>query len=145
TRYLFAVERKQVFTIIALIFFSAFQSSDNAQTVHGKVADEKGKPVHAASVTVKGTSRGSTTNDNGSFSISAAASDVLVISSVGFTTQEVAVGNQSNISISLTSTNSQLEQVIVVGYGTQKRKNVTGAFSTVNNKTLNEVPVVSLQ
>lgn len=145
TRYLFAVARKQVFTILAFIFFSAFQTNANAQTVQGKVTDETGKPVPAASVTVKGTSRGTTTNDNGSFSISAAASDVLVISSVGFTTQEVAVGNQSNISISLTSTNSQLEQVIVVGYGTQKRANVTGAISTVNNKTLNEVPVVSVQ
>lgn len=145
TRYLFAVARKQVFTILAFIFFSAFQTNANAQTVQGKVTDETGKPVPAASVTVKGTSRGTTTNDNGSFSISAASSDVLVISSVGFTTQEVAVGNQSNISISLTSTNSQLEQVIVVGYGTQKRTNVTGAISTVNNKTLNEVPVVSVQ
>ncbi len=145
TRYLFAVARKQVLTILTFIFFSAFQTTANAQTVQGKVTDETGKPVPAASVTVKGTSRGTTTNENGAFSISASPADVLVISSVGFTVQEIAVGNQSNITVSLTSTNSQLEQVIVVGYGTQKRTNVTGAISTVNNKTLNEVPVVSVQ
>ena len=55
------------------------------------------------------------------------------------------MGSESNLTISLTSTNSQLEQVIVVGYGTQKRTAVTGAISTVNSKTLNEIPVVSVQ
>jgi TonB-linked SusC/RagA family outer membrane protein len=145
TKHLFSAVRKHLLTVFLLIFCSAFQTIVNAQTVQGTVVDESGKAVPAASVTVKGTSRGTVTNENGTFSISASPADILVISSVGFTGKEVKVGTESNLTISLALANSQLEQVIVVGYGTQKRAAVTGAISTVNNKTLNEVPVVSVQ
>jgi hypothetical protein len=67
------------------------------------------------------------------------------VSSVGYQNKEVKVGNETSLTISLALSSSQLEQVIVVGYGTQKRAAVTGAISTVNSKTLNEIPVVSVQ
>ncbi len=145
-RHLFSAVREHAQSILLFIFFSAFQTVVNAQTtVHGTVTDELGKPVPSASITVKGTSRGAISDASGVFSISASPDDILVISSIGFGDKEVKVGAESNLAISLLATNTQLNEVIVVGYGTQKRTNVTGAVSSVNNKTLNEIPVVSVQ
>jgi TonB-linked SusC/RagA family outer membrane protein len=145
TRHLFSVVRKHALIIFLLISCSAFQTIVNAQTVKGTVTDESGKPVPSASVVVKGTSRGTITDEAGAFTITASPENTLTVSSVGFASKEVKVGNETSLAISLALSNSQLEQVIVVGYGTQKRASVTGAISTVNNKTLNEVPVVSVQ
>jgi hypothetical protein len=144
-RHLFSAVRKHALTIVLFTLCSAFQTMVNAQTVQGTVTDETGKPLPAVSIAVKGTSTGTISNDNGVFSISAAPGAVLVASSVGYQNKEVTLGSETSVTISLTSTNTQLEQVIVVGYGTQKRTSVTGAVSTVNNKTLNEVPVVNVQ
>lgn len=146
TRHLFSAVRKHALTILLFIFCSAFQTIANAQTtVRGTVTDESGKPVPSASVTVKGTSRGAISDANGVFSISASPDDILVISSIGFGDKEVKVGNETSFAVSLIATNLQLSEVIVVGYGTQKRTSVTGAVSSVNNKTLNEIPVVNVQ
>jgi len=137
---------KALSAILSLLFCAAFTVRSDAQTtINGKVMDEIGKSVPSASITVKGTSRGTTSDESGNFSISASPSDILVISTVGFTNKEVTIGNDNNLTITLTSNNQQLENVVVVGYGTQRRAAVTGAISTVNNKTLNEVPVVSVQ
>ncbi|MEO7048103.1 MAG: SusC/RagA family TonB-linked outer membrane protein, partial [Ferruginibacter sp.] len=128
-----------------LIFFSAFRTISYAQTVQGTVSDEKGKAITSASIIIKKTSKGTTTDADGRFTISATSGDVLVISSLGFLDKEIRIGSEKNLTITLTSTNSKLEEVVVTGYGTQKRTNVTGAISTVNSKTLNEVPNVSVQ
>jgi len=144
-KHLFSVIRKHALSIFLLIFCAALQTTAKAQTVKGTVTDESGKPVPAASATVKGTSNGTITDENGVFTISASSQNTLVISSVGFVNKEVKVGNETNLAVSLTATNQQLSEVIVVGYGTQKRTAVTGAISTVNSKTLNEIPVVSVQ
>ena len=139
------MHRKYVFSIL-LVFCAALTSAVDAQTtLQGKVTDESGKPLQSVSVIVKGTSRGTTTNESGNFTIPASSGDVLVVSSVGFDNKEVNVANESNITVSLTSANSQLNEVIVVGYGTQRRTAVTGAISSVNSKTINEIPVVSVQ
>jgi TonB-linked SusC/RagA family outer membrane protein len=144
TRDSFSVLRKHSLSIFLFVFCSAFQTVLNAQTIRGTVTDESGKPVPSASVIVKGTPQGTTTDENGMFTISASPGKTLVVSSVGFTNKEIKVGNQSSIAVSLIPISSQLEQVIVVGYGTQKRAAVTGAISTVTGKTLNEIPVVSV-
>jgi TonB-linked SusC/RagA family outer membrane protein len=141
---------KQIFSRLvkcALAFFClGFALTLHAQTnVQGRVTDESGKPVQSASVTVKGTTRGTTTNENGMFTISASPKDVLIISFVGLANKEIKVGNQSDMTVSLSPVNAQFEEVIVIGYGTTKHASVTGAISTVNNKTLNEIPVVSVQ
>src|SRR4051794_23105895 len=142
----FSLTLTHAFAIISFIFCTASTLTTNAQeTVQGKVTDDIGKPITAASVTVKGSSRGTTTDDNGGFKIQAKNGDVLVASSVGFADKQVKLGSETSITISLTSNNSQLEQVIVIGYGTQKRTAVTGAISTVSGKTLTELPVASVQ
>jgi len=133
-------------TALFLFFFcTAFQSITHAQSVHGTITDESGKAVQAASVMIKNTTRGTTTDKNGSFSIPASSGDVLVISSLGFVDREIPVGDQKNISVSLTQNNSRLNEVVVTGYGTQRRATVTGAISTVSGKVVTELPVASVQ
>ncbi len=133
---------KHAFVPLFLIFCVTISLPTYAQTeVRGKVTDEAGKPVPSASVMVRGTSRGTSTDENGAFAISVSRGSTLVVSSVGFANKEIRVGNESNLAISLTATNQQLDQVIVIGYGTQKRATVTGAISSVSGKTITELPV----
>ena len=136
--------RKSSLAIFLFLFCAAFQTTSHAQTVHGTVTDQTGKPISAASVVAQKTSKGTVTDKDGAFTIAASTGDVLVVSSLGFATKEITV-NGDNISVSLSGTNSELTEVVVTGYGTQKRAAVTGAISTVTGKVLNEVPVISVE
>lgn len=142
---LFSTAGKSFFTVPLILLCIGFHTKTQAQTVTGTVTDESGKSVQAASVTIKGTSRGTITDENGEFSITASPGNVISVSSLGYITKEVTLGNENNISIVLTATNSELSAVVVVGYGTQKRTEVTGAISTVSGKTITELPVPSVQ
>jgi len=106
------------------------------KTVTGKVTDSKdGTPVANASVTIKGTSQGTTTDAGGNFRITVDNNNaVLVISSVGFTAYELTVGAQTDLSISLSAAQGTLNEVVVVGYGTQRKRDLTGAVATVSSK-----------
>lgn len=110
-------------------------------TVTGIVNDENGTPLPGASVVVKGTTVGTQTDFDGNYSIEADADATLVISYIGYKTIEVAVSGQSTITVGLEVDASQLEEVVVIGYGTQKRKDLTGAIESVSftdkNKTAN--------
>jgi len=106
-----------------------------AQSVSGTVSSEDG-PLPGATVVVKGTSNGTTTDFDGNFSIEAGADDVLVVSFVGFATQEVAVGGQDQITISLAADN-ELEEVVVTGYGSQRSKEITSAVVKVDQEEFN--------
>lgn len=107
--------------------------------VVGKVQNETGSPVTGASVSVKGTSTGTTTDNSGNFSINANPGTVLVISYVGYLTQEVTVTG-AELSVQLAVDARSMGEVIVVGYGSQRRRDVTGAVISVNEATLKEVP-----
>lgn len=104
-----------------------------AQTakVTGKIVNRDGEPLLGASVTV-GEQRGTTTDMNGDFSIEASATDLITIDYLGYETQEIVVGRQTHINITLLSANNMLDEVVVVGYGTQKKVNITGSVSTVD-------------
>ena len=106
------------------------------KTVTGKVTDSKdGTPVANASVTIKGTSRGTTTDASGSFRIAVDNNNaVLVISSVGFTEYELTVGAQTDLAISLSAAQGTLNEVVVVGYGTQRKRDLSGSVATVSSK-----------
>ena len=136
---------KHSLAIFMFLFCTAFQTISNAQTVHGTVTDETGKSIQAASVTIQKTTKGTITDKNGTFTISASSGDILIVSSLGFVTKEITLGDESNVTISLVSANSQLSEVVVTGYGTQKRTAVTGAISTVTGKVITELPVASVQ
>ena len=136
--------KRAVFTIIVLIAAGAGLFAQTTKMITGKIIDEGGKPLSNVSVTIKKAGRGTATGADGSFSISVSPDDVLSVSYVGYETREIEVAKTSDYSITLRPGSQGLSEVIVVGYGTQKRTLVTGAVSSVNSKTLNEVPVVSV-
>lgn len=110
-------------------------------TVTGKVSDASGHPLPGASVTIKGTSKGVTTDANGNYSISAPEKGTLVISSVGFTTQEIAINDQTKLDVYLEpSTPQQLNEVVVIGYGTAKKADLTSAIGTIKPEELKKTP-----
>lgn len=110
-----------------------------SKTVTGKVTDSKdGSAVPNASVTIKGTSLGTTTDATGSFRLAVDNNAVLVITSVGYGTMEVTVGSQTQLTISLTSTQGTLNEVVVVGYGTQRKRDLTGSVVAISAKDFNK-------
>jgi TonB-dependent starch-binding outer membrane protein SusC len=109
-------------------------------TVHGKVTNETGQPVPGASVVIKGSANGTSTNEAGTFQINAPSNGVLVVSSVGFAAKEIDIKGQTDVNVSLTSSSTSLEQVVVVGYGTQRKEAVTGSVASIGGDKLREVP-----
>ena len=109
--------------------------------VTGKVTDEKGAGLPGVSVIVKGTTQGTTTDGEGDYRISAPnTAAALVFSFVGYQKQEVVVGNQSTISITLAPDDQTLNEVVVVGYGSQRRQDITSAVSVINLRDVGEQP-----
>jgi TonB-dependent starch-binding outer membrane protein SusC len=124
-------------TLVAI--FLLFTQSLLAQNrVTGTVTDATGKAVAGATVIVKGTNTATQTNESGEFTITAPAAGTLVISAIGFGTQEVAVQSRTTIPIQLTTQESNLNEVVVIGYGTARRKDITGAISSVQAKDFNK-------
>jgi TonB-linked SusC/RagA family outer membrane protein len=110
--------------------------------IRGKVTDAAGAPLPGVTVTVKGTSRGTLTDQNGNFSVAVTdASAVLVFRQVGFLTVERAVGAQTVINLSMEEDVQALEEVVVVGYGTVKKSDVTGAIARIGQKEMEAMPV----
>ena len=110
-----------------------------SKKVTGRVNDSQG-PLIGATVMVKGTSNGVVTDIDGNFNLNAAPGSTLVISYVGYVTQEITVGNQSFISVNLKEEGRVLNDVVVIGYGTQRKEAVTGSVASVKGDMLREVP-----
>ncbi|MEL0125413.1 MAG: carboxypeptidase-like regulatory domain-containing protein, partial [Alphaproteobacteria bacterium] len=119
---------------VALAFL--FSGVLSAQQISGNISDETG-PLPGATVLVAGTNTGAVADFDGNYSISASAGDVLVFSFVGFTAQEVTVGNQDTINIVLVPSN-ELEEVLVTGYGSQQQKEITSAVVSVGEESFNK-------
>lgn len=114
------------------------------QRITGKVTDETGEPLPGVSILVKGTQQGTTTDADGAYAIEVAnESTTLVFSFVGYTSQEVEVGNRSSLSVTLAVDEKALEEVVVVGYGTQLKSQLTGAISSISSKEIEAIPVTS--
>jgi hypothetical protein len=99
----------------------------NAQTVKGTVSDESGEPIIGATVKVQGSNEGAITDFDGNYSVKAASDATLNFSYVGYVSQQVKVGGKTTINVTLTEDNTTLNDVVVIGYGTMKKKLVTGA------------------
>ena len=113
--------------------------------INGKITDDKGEPLAGATVLVKGTSIGTKSDANGNFSVNAEPNSTLIISFVGFESIEVKVGNQTTITVRLRPSVSVSDEVVVVGYGTQKRSSVTAAISKIENDKLDQIPTGRLE
>lgn len=141
---------KQVLLLFLCLFFAHTLSAQDVLTISGRVTDSStGEPLIGASIQVKGTNRGTQSDASGSFSITAPANGTLVVNYIGYERLEVPVNNQSTLNIALAVSATSLEQVVVVGYGTQEKKEVTGSISSVTGEELNrqssQNPVASLQ
>lgn len=106
------------------------------QQVKGKVLDEKGEPIIGATVTEEGTSNGTITDYDGMFTLEASKDGILTISYIGYKSQQVSIAGKDMVAVTLKEDMEQLDEVVVVGYGSQKKVNLTGAVSTVNAKML---------
>lgn len=118
--------------------FSTVSDLKTQQLISGTVTDNTGISLPGASIKVMGTSRGTTTDFDGNFSIEASQGDVLEISYVGFKTYTLTLADQTNLSVQLETDASELNEVVVVGYGTQKRSDVTGSIASVKSENFNK-------
>ncbi|MGI4727351.1 MAG: SusC/RagA family TonB-linked outer membrane protein [Janthinobacterium lividum] len=136
------IKKMKIYLMLLGIFSSLMVSAQTRIT--GKVigADDK-RPVIGASVKVQGTQTGTQTDADGNFSINASSSNILVVSYLGYTTKTVAVGSNKAINISLQPASNNLNEVVVTGYTTQRKKDITGAVATVNMTDAKKIPVTS--
>jgi TonB-linked SusC/RagA family outer membrane protein len=129
-----------VLTFLCFLFTNAALAQDI--TVKGIVTDGADKlPLPGVSVLVKGTTTGTTTDASGRYGINAPANATLVFTYIGYSTREVPLNNQTTLNISLASSAQELEQVVVVGYGTQRKKDLTGSIAQVKGEDLARQPV----
>ncbi|MEP7108544.1 MAG: TonB-dependent receptor [Ferruginibacter sp.] len=135
--------RNKFFFVVACMLLSFQFLSAQEITVRGKVTSGD-VPLSNVSIQVKGALNTTQTGANGEYSISAPPNGTLVFTSVGFTQQEVKVNKQTSLDINLKSTSQELAEVVVVGYGTQKRKDLTGAVSSIGEAQIQKVPVTTI-
>ncbi len=135
---------RKFLTLFLCVVLTAGQLMAQNKTVTGKVTDEKGNPVANATVVVKGTTSGTTTSNDGSFSLAVTSTaKVLLISSINFISQDVAIGNKSTLSITLAPTSSDLSEVVVVGYGVQSKKTSLQSIGVIKSEAFQNQPIIS--
>lgn len=140
-------QRKKMpyFLVWGILLLSITSFIATAQTLKGRITTDAGKELPGASILVKGTSIGTVTNNNGEYSLTTLPKNVtLIISSIGYVKQEVNVGTKTIFDIVLLTDNKELGEVVVVGYGSQKKRDITGAVTSVSEATLKEVPAPNL-
>ena len=127
-----------IFCFLSLFFTIYGQAQD--LVVKGKVYDESGLSIPGATVLLKGTNKATTTDFDGAFEIKSPSKGILVVSFIGYTTVQQSVNGKNSLTFRLKSQSQDLNEVVVVGYGTQKKSVVTGAISSVKAKDLEKVP-----
>ena len=143
-------EKKSCFLAILLFFIASTSlfAMENTyviqQQLKGKVTDESGEPLPGVSVIIKGTKMGTQTDFDGKYIISVKESDVLVFSYVGMQTQEISVEDKTSLDVVLSEVSSVLEDIVVVGYGTQSKAKIVGTQSEVKSESIRNRGVVSL-
>lgn len=135
-----------IFMIVVLLFMpmaTMAQTANQLITVKSKVVDERGEPVIGATVLVEGTTNGTVTDFDGNFSIKTSSNSLVAISYIGYRAQKIKA-SAIPASVKLVEDSEKLEEVVVVGYGTVKRANLTGAVSNINMKEVADIPSPNL-
>lgn len=125
---------------ILMLCFVSTKAQDKIK-ITGQITDETGMPLLGVNVLVEETNRGAVSDFDGNYTIKASKGEVLVFSSIGFTNQSIAIGNNTTIDIVLVQDSQELEQVVVIGYGTQRKIEVTGAVNRVSSDLISKAPV----
>ena len=124
---------------------SEVEAVKQQKSINGIVADEQGEPIIGASVLEKGTTNGTITDLDGRFTLSIGKGTELIVSYVGYTTKTVKIGNQSTIKIVLIEDTKTLDEVVVIGYGTQKKSDVSGSVTSVSGDKLSKIPTANAE
>jgi TonB-linked SusC/RagA family outer membrane protein len=135
--------KKFAVSLIIFLFFTI--TSFAQQKISGIVTTPTGSPLSGATISIRGSNIATATNADGSFIITVKANDVLLISYVGYNTKQIAVGNETNLKISLAPSITDLDQVVVTGYTSQKIKEITGSVAIVRSKDLNAIPAGQIE
>ncbi len=136
--------KKQLLILFTLSFFPLYFSFAQTKSVSGKVINSSGENLSSVNITIKGKSNASTlTNADGEYQIQANENDILIFSLIGYTPLEEAINKRSTINITLMEDQQNLDEVVVVGYGTQKKGNLTGSVSLIGSEQLERRPNLS--
>lgn len=141
----FLKKEKKVLVLVFFLFFSSFLLAQQKITVKGSVFSENNEPLAGVSVNVKGSSGGTTTDAKGMFTIQVDKGVTLVLTFIGYEEKQIKVNRENSIGdIQMASKNSALGEVVIIGYGTQRKSDLTGAVSSVSMRKVDEVPLVSV-
>ena len=150
--YMSFMKRITVYLILLFLGASNFvQAQQPVATQHkimaisGIVIDEKGESVVGASVREKGTTNGTITNVDGKFNLQVSEHAVIIVSSLGFHSVEQAIGNQQSFTVQLMEDTKLIDEVIVIGYGTMRKKDLTGAIGSLRSKDIGNISVVNVE
>src|ERR1700730_10494959 len=138
------ISASHLFIVLSFICFSASARSGFLKTVSGRILSSDGAALSAATVTVKGTNTSVITDNAGIFRIDisdAIVQPVLIVSSVGYLTKEIQVSGLSNIDMRLEVDVRKLDGIVVIGYGTQRRKDLTGSIASISGAQIDQRPV----
>ncbi len=136
------IQKKTKYVCLLFLLLLSTAASWAQVNVKGKITDEKGTGISGVTILLKGTNNGTGTDADGNFSLMVpGGKGTLIVSSIGFLTQQMPVNNRSTINITLAADVKSLENVVVVGYGTQQKKAVTGAVQTITGKEFKDIPV----
>ena len=130
--------------MLSLIFALPLSSMAQTRTITGTVLSEDNGPLISAGVVIKGSNQGALTDQDGKFSVTASSSDTLVVAYLGYEPMEVAVGDQSDITVTMVPREASLDEVVVVGYGTMQKSDVAGSIVSVRGEALTDVKSVNV-
>jgi TonB-linked SusC/RagA family outer membrane protein len=139
------MKQTKFFILIALLCLFSLDAAAQAEALKtsGKVVDGKGEPVVGATVVLKGTTVGTMTDPSGGYTIQASPNGTLVFSFMGMTPHEEAVGGRTRVDVSLSEEAQHIEEVVVVGYGTMRKRDLTGSISSIKGEVIKQIPVAS--
>lgn len=132
-------QRDLQYTMTGHSIVVTLKTAGNVKLVSGTVVDSNGEPIIGANVVEKGTTNGTVTDISGNFSLNINDSGILQVSYIGFNTQDVAVNGKSSLMINLKEDTQKLDEVVVVGYGVQKKSNVTGSVASIKTDDFNDL------
>ncbi len=137
---MFQINLKKAFSLLTVLLMFAGMAYAQTNAIKGRVTEENGTPIPGASVIVKGTPNGTATDADGNFSVSVTKGATLIISAVNHIAKEVKITNAVTYTIILVSADKSLSEVVVVGYGTQRKEAVTGSVASITGDRMRDVP-----
>ncbi len=136
---------KQILLLLCSFFVISLINAQSLVPVSGVITSQTGEPLAGVSITVKGGQGATTSSENGNFQLNVPANSTLMLSFVGYTAREIKVGSETaKLSVQMLTSKNELDQVVVVGYGTRRKSDITGAITSINEQSIKDVPAANL-